>query len=128
MRELVALANARGLRVAWSPALGEYVRGVYEHDRRTITLACGLTTAQARSALAHEIGHAWYGHRWTGDPHEDADAERLADEYAARLLVDQGAYAAAEQLVGPHPGAIARELTVTADIVRAWQRVRAMTT
>lgn len=127
MRALLALARTRGVVVEWSPALGEYVRGLYEHDRRTITLGRGLTTAQARATLAHELGHAWYGHRWTGDPHRDAAAERLADEHAARLLVAPDAYANAERLVGPHPGALARELGVTPDIVRAWRRTRSRT-
>jgi Zn-dependent peptidase ImmA (M78 family) len=127
MQELLGLARSHGLTVEWSAALGEYVRGLYEHERRVITLASGLTGAQARATLAHEIGHAWYGHRRTGDPYRDADAERLADEYAARLLIDPIAYAAAEQLVGPHPGAIARELGVTAAVVQVWQRVRAAT-
>lgn len=127
MQELLGLARSHGLAVEWSAALGEYVRGLYEHDRRTITLTSGLTRAQARTTLAHEMGHAWYGHRRTGDLHRDADAERLADEYAARLLIDPDAYAVAEQLVGPYPGAIARELGVTAGLVQVWQRMRART-
>lgn len=107
--------------------MGEFLRGVYEDERRTITLSTGLTARQARCTLAHELGHAWHGHRWQGDPHHDADRERLADEHAAVLLVDPALYARAEGLVGPHPGAIARELDVSPGVVRAWQRLRAAT-
>ncbi|GAA1403970.1 hypothetical protein GCM10009600_12930 [Oerskovia paurometabola] len=105
----------------WDPRMGEYLRGVYEHDVRTITINSGMSRNQTRYAVAHELGHAWYGHRWLGDPHGDALAERLADQHAAQLLIDRHEYARAELLVGPHPGAIATELDLDVCVVAAWQ-------
>lgn len=105
----------------WDPRMGEYLRGLYEHDVQTITINSGMSRNQTRYAVAHELGHAWYGHRWLGDPHGDAIAERLADQHAARLLINRGEYARAEALVGPHPGAIANELDLDVCVVAAWQ-------
>lgn len=105
----------------WDPRMGEYLRGLYEHDVRTITINSGMSRNQICYAVAHELGHAWYGHRWLGDPHGDAAAERLADQHAARLLIDRREYARAEALVGPHPGAIALELDLDPCVVAAWQ-------
>lgn len=73
-----------------------------------------------RVTLAHECGHWVLGHDWTND-HDHARDERDADTYAARLLISPEAYAAAEALVGPHDGAIARELVVTADLLPLWR-------
>lgn len=107
----------------WSPRMGEYLRGVYEDRPRRITLNSALTSQQARATLAHELGHAWYRHRRVGDSRLDARIERQADEYAAALLFDAEAYARAERMAGPHPGALARELDVTPAVVVVWQRM-----
>lgn len=69
-----------------------------------------------REGLAHEIGHWHYGHDWSRD-HDRARDERQADKYAARLLIAPDDYRAAENLVGPHPGAVAEELGVTRHLV-----------
>ena len=126
--ELLELADQSGLAVVWDRALGEHLRGLLLVDDGVIVLNAWLDEAQQRSTLAHELGHAWYGHRPTGDEHGDARDERQADEYAARLLVDPLAYAAAERAVGTHPGALAVELGVTAGVVATWQRLARRTT
>lgn len=77
-----------------------------------------------RCTLAHEMGHWWHGHDWTRDHDRPAD-ERQADQYAAELLISPLEYALAESLHGPHPGAIAKELEVTRNLVTLWQETRA---
>ncbi|MFD6094011.1 ImmA/IrrE family metallo-endopeptidase [Oerskovia sp. NPDC060338] len=123
MRELLHHAHEQGVYVEWSRAMGENLRGVYEHDVRTVTINAWLNGEQARSTLAHELGHAWYGHTWTSAPHDDNEHERLANEWAAKFLIDAHAYATAEREVGPHPGALGAALNVTADLVVVFQRI-----
>ncbi|MBB5472532.1 ImmA/IrrE family metallo-endopeptidase [Cellulomonas hominis] len=118
MEELLALATERGVRVAWRDLgrrAGEY------HSSGLILLNPRRTETVQRVTLAHELGHAHYGHTWTDDPREHEHRERLADRHGARLLISPSAYAAAERLVGPHPGALARELGVTASVVETWR-------
>lgn len=69
--------------------------------------------------LAHEIGHAWYGHDWR-NPHDEGRDERQANLYAARLLLSPIEYAIAEAL-HHHPGAIAKELGISQYLVELWQ-------
>lgn len=110
MERLLALAEERGIYVAYRP-----LRRIayYMHSERLIVLNSRKTDSVLRSALAHELGHAHYGHGAHGGPRD----EREADQYAARLLISPDAYAAAEALVGEHPGALARELGVTRRLV-----------
>lgn len=123
MRQLLEVADERGLYVEWDPRLGSHLRGLYEHATRTIIINSRMSLTLQKYALAHELGHAWHNHAWTGSPHADSSAERLADEHAARLLIDPVEYAVAEQLVGPHAGAIATELGTVAEVVTVWQRI-----
>lgn len=57
--------------------------GVYDHDRRLVTLHPELGPIQRRCTLMHELGHAHYGHR-----HPTPKDEALADRWAARRLLD----------------------------------------
>lgn len=123
MRVLLRLARERGLHVEWSREMGDWLRGVYEHDLRVITLNAWMDIDQQRFALAHELGHAWHEHTVEGDPHGNPNDERLADEHAASILIDPDLYARAEILRGPHPGAIADELGVHPDVVEIFQHV-----
>ena len=56
--------------------------GVYDHQHRLVTLTPGLGPVQYRSTLAHELGHAHYGH--TGHLPKN---ENHADQWAARALL-----------------------------------------
>jgi Zn-dependent peptidase ImmA (M78 family) len=124
MRVLMRIAHERGLFVEFDRDMGEWLRGYYDHDARTITLNAWLDELQRPYTLAHELGHAWHGHTFDGDdPHGDPEAERLADEHAASLLIDPAKYARAEKLRGPHPGALADELGVHQDVVTIFQSV-----
>lgn len=57
--------------------------GVYDHRHRLITLKPGLGLAQRQSTLAHELGHAHYGHHG-----HHPKTERMADKWAARKLLN----------------------------------------
>lgn len=92
-----------------------------EHD--LILLAPGLHPVEQRCTLAHELGHATYGHRAGVGGWLQARQERQADRFAATLLVSPIEYELAERLYGHAPGLLAQELDVTANIVTTWQRL-----
>jgi len=118
MQDLIDYALRRGWGVKFRDLgrrNGEYSRGlIVINDRRRT----GFTQ---RITLAHEIGHAHHDHAWTDDPALHGRQEREADVVAAHLLIRADDYAYAEQLVGPHPGAIAKELGVTPAYVELWR-------
>lgn len=122
MEDLLALAVARGLRVVWCD-LGRR-NGEYRASG-LIVLNPRRPGQTQRVTLAHELGHARYGHVWSEDPRVRERQEAAADRYAANLLITPAEYAAAERLVGCHAGALARELAVTARLVELWREQRA---
>ena len=115
MDELIAHAKMLGVTVA-TATLPSTRRGVYDHARDLVVYDHRLTPVERRCVLAHELGHVYHGHTTFGD----ARAERAADEYAARLLIDPAAHAAAERL-DPSPAAIAEELGVEERLVRVFE-------
>jgi Zn-dependent peptidase ImmA (M78 family) len=117
VQELIDHAAAMGLRVKWRN-LGR--RSGEVHSSGLILLNPRKTEFSQRITLAHEIGHAHHGHDWTG-AHDVERDEREADTYAARLLISAADYAFAEQIVGEHPGALAKELGVTVRLVELWR-------
>lgn len=118
LEDLLAHARHLGVNVASRP-LGRR-RGEYRHAHGLIILNNRMSYLLQRSTLAHELGHAHYADVATTDPRAHDAQERRANRYAARLLITPEAYAAAEALVGPHPGALARELGVARYVVEAW--------
>lgn len=117
MEDVLAHANRLGLRVKFAD-LGRRAGEVHSSGVVFINHTRSLLTQ--RVTLAHECGHWVLGHDWTS-AHDRARDEREADTYAARLLISPQAYAAAEALVGPHDGAIARELVVPAALLPLWR-------
>ena len=113
LNDLLPLAHQYGVRVHVSH-LDNGV-GAYDHYRREIHLAFGLSPVEQRCILAHELGHAYYGHESTSPRYE-----RQADIFAAQLLIDATEYAAAEQQ-SPHVHDLADTLEVTPDVVTAYQ-------
>lgn len=110
--ELIRYAESLGLTVCWAlelPERGRWVDGV-----GVILLRYGMTERRTVSTLAHELAHHHYGDIC------GSDRESRAWRWAARLLIPPGDYARAE---GIHhsPGAIALELGVTVDVVKAYQ-------
>lgn len=115
--QLIDHAVRHGISVCWTPPTDPR-HAAYAHTARTIWLRRDLTTAETRSLLAHELGHAAYGDHGPQPPHIEARAWR----YAARLLITLDAYAAAEAIC-PDPAAIAAELDVTREVVTAWHSI-----
>ena len=116
MRDLIAHAAGLGVAVHLAHIERPYV-GFYDPDHRRVVVDFGLRATRLRSVLAHELGHAYYDHRC----HGDLNAERQADAYAARLLIDPEAYSRAEAYT-LDPEVIADELGVTVKILRAFQQ------
>jgi hypothetical protein len=79
-----------------------------------------------RSTLAHECGHAFYGHNCTSPA-----GERQARKYAATLLIDPEEYARLER-INPDQHWLAEEFSVTPRIIFDYEafcltRVRGVT-
>lgn len=87
-----------------------------------IYLDTGLTHVEERSVLAHELGHAFYGHaRLAPESPAQADSwERQADAFAARLLIKRDAYASLAR-VYTDPVVLAEALDVTVDVVESYR-------
>ena len=113
---LFAHCGDLGLDVEWED-LGDVRRGHYLDDTKTIVLNRTMTSAQTTATLAHEVGHAVFGDRAT-----TPRLERRASEFGAALIITPRQYAAAEELVGCHTGALAAELGVTPHLIEAWRR------
>lgn len=115
--ELAQHAGDLGVNIEWTFELPPTIHAYYEHDGQLIVINYRCTEAQVIAALAHEVGHAAFGDTCSTDM-----IERRADEYGASLVLTPTEYADAERQVGPHAGALARELGVTRDLVLAWRR------
>jgi hypothetical protein len=114
LRQLLHLAASQGLTVHGAH-LEEDTLGLYSPDERRIYFDLKLTPFERRSILAHELGHAHYGH--------DCDSprnERQADIFAARLLIDPAEYAQLERF-NPDPHFLADELHVTVDLIHTFE-------
>lgn len=112
--QLIRLATEDGIDVVWHH--GGH-KGLWSPTSRRISLRDDLDPVQERCTLAHELGHARYGHPGGHDMHH----ETQADEYAANLLVSPAEYALAEQVYGPSPPRLAAELSITVHILTTWQ-------
>ncbi|WP_205750682.1 ImmA/IrrE family metallo-endopeptidase [Brachybacterium sp. SGAir0954] len=103
-----------GARVVWALDLPE--RGRYYPGIDIIVIRHGMTERRTVSTLAHELAHLYYG-----DTLCTPAVGRRAWRWAARLLVPDDEYAAAERL-DPSAGAIAQHLGVTLDVIAAYRR------
>lgn len=112
--QMMAALVADGVGIQWRD-LGRR-RGEYRDDARLIVINTRLSGPQALATLAHEAGHAFYR-----DREVSAAIESRATRTGARWLISDAAMATAERDAGPHPGAIARELGVTRELVEAWR-------
>ena len=114
-RALMNEAKRLGVRVQLAHIDSDEIEAHYDVETATVTVDLGLTWCEVKDALAHELGHALYGHHCSTPANE-----RAADRRAAELLIDPLAYRTAE-ILDPDPQAIADEIGVTRRIVRVYQ-------
>lgn len=111
---LIDTAEARGYHIRWHRG---GPKAAWIPSRNAITLRLGMSDPATLCALAHELGHAHYGH----PPGHFGPHEIQADRFAARLLISPTEYATAEAIYGPHPARLAAELGVTQKIITTFQ-------
>ena len=98
-------------------------KGWYDHPTCTISTRRGMSIAQYRTTLAHELGHAAHGDLPTGNGYFDQRQEQRADAYAARLLISPVEFEAAAIWHQDHLPAIADELEVTHHLLKIWMEL-----
>lgn len=91
--------------------------GCFDPDTRTIWLAVGLTQAERRSTLAHELVHVERDHEPCVTPWHERHQERAVELEAARRLIDLDALMDAMAYCLSLEEA-AEELHVDADLLR----------
>lgn len=115
MRKLIKAAKKQRLQVT-SANLGSGLQGCFLPGRQQIVIAAGMELARQRETLAHELGHARYGHDCSNPRNE-----HRAWQHALVLLFGDGAeYAELEQL-GFDKFQIAEELDVTVRCIELLQ-------
>lgn len=120
MRELIRHAVSLDAQVHFAhmdddPDLLGYYSPLY----KLIVVRIGMTYSQRRWVLAHEIGHAYHDHK-CGGLHARDRAERQANAYASRLLIDPAEYARLEA-INPDRHWLAEEFSVTSDCISAYE-------
>lgn len=131
MRELIRHATMLGVGVHFAHLDDEEdLLGYYSRTRRLIVVRLGMTRNQTRWVFGHELGHAYHDHLCSGPSTTDR-AERQADAYAARLLIEPAEYARLEQ-INPDQHWLADEFSVSVDAIKAYEhhcltRVRGIT-
>lgn len=123
--KLLAMARSLGVGVV-TATLPEGLLGCYVHDLRRIYLTPRLTPFERCVVLAHELGHAHFGHSCRNGLTETNSAHEFrADRYAARVLIDESELAALER-VCDDPYYLADELGVTVHFLE-WYREHHLT-
>lgn len=114
MRDLLGKAAEYGLEVHGAHLEGDKI-GVYAPELRRIYFDLDLSAAERRSVIAHEIGHAHYGHvcdsTWN---------ERQADTFAATLLINPAWYAELE-VINSDASWIAEEMNVAPWVIEDYR-------
>lgn len=115
LSDLASIASTMGYGLHMRHLDDPGVLAVTDTRDGTISYAWGLTHREQRSVIAHELGHAHYGHDCTTDR-----GEREADRWAADLLVDPEHYALLER-EGSDSHTIAEAMEVTEDVLHAFR-------
>lgn len=96
--------------------LPEPLQGCYLAEHDTILIAAGLSLPEQVETLAHELGHAHYGHGCS-----DERREFRAWGWALKHLINPEDYAILEQ-AGLNSYQIAEEMGVTVRVINLWQQ------
>lgn len=120
LRDLIRHAGSLGAQVHFAPIEDDpELLGYFLPRQMRIVIRLGMTLAQSRWVLGHECGHAYYGHQCIGPASRDR-AERQANAYAARLLIDPDEYARLEA-INPDQHWLAEEFSVSVEGIRAYE-------
>lgn len=119
--QLNDLALMMGVTIEYTRELPPDRDGDYAHATRHIRIREGLHARHTRSVLAHELGHAAFGHVPSRFGPVNAKQERAAEEWAALRLIPLDAYRAAEAAHDGHAGAMALTLGVMRSKVLAFR-------
>lgn len=93
-------------------------KGEWDPQERRISIRYGMSDAQTRSTLAHEIVHALHD----DPPGHSGSREQRAHRHAAHLLIAPEAYIRSEQVYGSDEDRIAEDLNVTRYLVQVWKQ------
>lgn len=117
-RRLERLIADAGVRIVETGRLTRSLNACYHEPSRTIIVRWGLDPVTRVCAIAHELGHAHYGHDCSS-----ARAEREADEWAARALLTVDLVEDAGRECDGAACAIAAELGVTPALLELWMQM-----
>lgn len=92
--------------------------GAFSFLGRHIYLLRGMSPVRERSVLAHELGHAYYGHTESNAANEGA-----ASRWAASQLINAEDYRLARE-GAPSLSVIADRLGVTLDVAQTYRQMR----
>lgn len=115
---LETLAHTMGITVIETSKLGSTLNACFHPASQTIFIKIGLDPVTRRCAIAHELGHAHYGHNCS-----TPGAERQADEWAAQQLLDVGDVEAVGLECEGSAAAMAAELGVTPHLLVLWMEM-----
>lgn len=115
---LETLAHNMGITVIETSKLGSTLNACFHPPTQTIFIKIGLDPVTRRCAIAHELGHAHYGHDCS-----TPGAERQADEWAAQQLLDVGDVEVVGWECEGSAAAMAAELGVTPHLLDLWMRM-----
>ena len=121
VEELEEQARNAGIRIAEMP-LGDDFMGFYANDKRLIVISSGLSAAQKRSTLAHELVHALNSDDGCGG-RCGAITERRTREKAAMRLIDLVDYQAAEYAYEGDTFLMAQDLEVTTQVLNDYRKI-----
>lgn len=96
------------------------VKGMYNHRTRTISTRRGMSVAQYKSTLAHELAHAYYHDDCTPHSIFGRKQERRADQWAANLLINPDNYLTHFAWHEGNLEAIAEDLEITEHLLKTW--------
>lgn len=115
---LAQLLDAAGVELVESSRLDARLNACFHAGTRVVFVRRGLDPATRACAVAHELGNAA-----AGDTCSSPRAERLADEWAARHLLDVDRVEDAAADCDGAPAAIAAELGVTPRLLEVWMQL-----
>lgn len=108
----------RGVSLVETDMLDARFNAVYYAESQIIIVRSTLDPVTRVCAIAHELGHAV-----NNDSCSSSRAERLADEWAARNIIDPTIVEDVAQDCGGAPSAIAAELGVTPHLLSVWMQL-----